>query len=119
MLRLPQPPLDQRARAYERHLRALDATQPTVDCAAPASAAFARSGGGKRAAMADAERAHIQEGNAKLLRTMAAILSRRPRMAPARPPGRGVTAGGQSLNLGARRAAVTRQMNENLVRVGK
>ena len=121
------PPPDQRARAYARHRAALVSVRASVDTRAPATAlSRAGRGGGKKAALADAERLRMHTENAKLLRCMQAILSRPPPQARGAGGGGGGVGGGGggggggahggSLNLGARRAAVTSMMSANLVR---
>jgi hypothetical protein len=110
------PPPDQRARAYARHLAALQRARCAIDTSPPRSLVFSRTGCvGKAAALADAERQRVHADNGKLLKTMAAILARpRPASAGGRKAAWARHAPPGTLNLGARRAAVTSVMVANL-----
>jgi Hemingway/CFA97 len=74
----PNPPIEQRTRAYTRHLSALRAAKPHIDCQKPTSTTFSHllSGtGGKKAALYDLRAEQIHSDNAKLLAKMTSIFS--------------------------------------------
>lgn len=93
----------------ERHLRAVSAVRSRVDTRPPADFSHITRGG-KKASLAEDRYVAIERDNMKLLRKMHEILHQtNPAFESSGP------VGPRSLNIVARRADLTRIMEENLV----